>query len=176
MNGSIRFVAGIGGHMVGKSLVISHQRYHAHFPFPPPSMTTQPAPKPARRNALLEQLQVEFAVFRDYKPLAIGIHKQLIERKPDLDKNKVRAALHGHTASTRYLKALTQGSPRLDLDGQPAGEVTAEQQEVAVKTLRDRIKQVKERQKAEDAQRRAEEEAAQRQLKLQQLAEKFGKR
>jgi ProP effector len=121
-------------------------------------------------------LQAEFAVFRDCKPLAIGIHKQLMARKPELDKNKVRAALHGHTASSRYLKALTEGAPRLDLDGQPAGEVTAEQQAVAVKTLRDRIKLAKERQKAEEAQRKAEEEAAMRQAKLQQLAEKFGKR
>lgn len=139
-------------------------------------MTALPAPKPVRGNSLLEQLQAEFPVFRDCKPLAIGIHKQLMERKPDLDKNMVRVALHGHTASTRYLKALTQGAPRLDLDGQPAGEVTVEQQELAVKTLRDRIKLVKERQKADEAQRKAEEEAAIRQTKLQQLAEKFGKR
>ncbi|MCU0933805.1 MAG: ProQ/FinO family protein, partial [Thiobacillaceae bacterium] len=135
------------------------------------SELTPAASKSVRGNALLAQLQAEFAVFRDCKPLAIGIHKQLLERKPDLDKNKVRVALHGHTASTRYLKALTEGAPRLDLDGQPAGEVTKEQQDVAVKTLRDRIKLVKERQKAEAARRKAEEEAAMRQAKLQQLAE-----
>lgn len=54
--------------------------------------------------------------------------------------------------------------------------VTAEQQGVAVKTLRDRIKLAKDRQKTEEAQRKAEEEAAARQAKLQQLAERFGKR
>lgn len=145
-------------------------------PKPDSKPASKPVSKPIRRNALLEQLQGEFPVFRDYKPLAIGIHKQLMERKPDLDKNKVRIAMHSHTASTRYLKALTEGAPRLDLDGQPAGEVTAEQQEVAVQTLKDRMKQVKERQKAEEAQRKAEEEAAKRQAKLQQLADKFGKR
>ncbi len=137
---------------------------------------TNPASKPVRRNALLERLQSEFAVFKDFKPLAIGIHKQLMERIPDLDKNKVRIAMHSHTASTRYLKALIEGAPRFDLDGQPAGEVTAEQQEVAAQTLRDRIKQVKDRQKAEAAQRKADEEAAKRQEKLEQLAEKFSKR
>ena len=83
-------------------------------------------------------------MFRDCKPLAIGIHKQLMERKPELDKHKVRVALHGHTATSRYLKVLTEGAPRLDLDGQPAGQVTAEQQAVAVKILRDRVKLVKE--------------------------------
>lgn len=141
-----------------------------------PSMSTKPAPKPVRRNALLEQLQAEFPVFRDHKPLAIGIHKQLMERKPDLDKNKVRVALHSHTASNRYLKALTEGTPRFDLDGQQTGEVTAEQQTVAVDTLRDRLKKAAERRKVEEAQRKAEAEAAQRQAKLEQLAEKFGKR
>lgn len=69
-------------------------------------MNAQSAPRPIRGNALLEQLQAEFPVFRDCKPLAIGIHKQLLARMPDLDKNKVRVALHGHTASIRYLKAL----------------------------------------------------------------------
>ena len=135
---------------------------------------TQPAPvskpKPTgRRNALLERLQAEFAVFRDYRPLAIGIHKQLMERQPDLDKNQVRTALHNHTAATRYLKALVEGAPRLDLDGNPAGEVTAEQQKQAVTTLRDRLKKAAER-------RKAEEEAAQRQAKLQQLSDKFNSR
>lgn len=137
---------------------------------------TKPVPKPIRRNALLERLQAEFSVFRDHQPLAIGIHKQLLERMPDLDKNKVRVAMHSHTASTRYLKALTEGAPRFDLDGQPAGEVTAEQQEVAVQTLRDRLKKAAERRKAEQAEARRQEEETKRQAKLQQLAEKFGKR
>jgi ProP effector len=138
-------------------------------------MSTHPTPKPVRSNALLEQLQAEFSVFRDYKPLAIGIHKQLMERMPDLGKSKVRVALHGHTASTRYLKALTEGAPRLDLDGQPTGEVTVEQQTMAVQTLRDRLKKAAERRKAEEVQRKADEEAEKSRVKLQQLAEKFSK-
>lgn len=130
---------------------------------------TKPAPKPAHRNALLERLQAEFPVFRDYLPLAIGIHKQLLERMPDLDKNKVRVAMHNHTASTRYLKALTEDAPRLDLDGLAVGAVTAEQQTVAVETLRDRLRKAAER-------RKAEAEAEIRQAKLQVLAQKFNTR
>lgn len=71
---------------------------------------------------------------------------------------------------------MTERAPRLDLDGQPVGEVTAEQQALAVNTLRDRIKLVKARQKAEVAQPKVEAEAAIRQARLEQLAEKFGKR
>ena len=80
-----------------------------------------------------------------------------------------RGILHNHTASSRYLKALVEGAARLDLDGNPVGEVTAEQQKQAVMTLRDRLKKAAER-------RKAEEEAAQRQAKLQQLSDKFNTR
>ena len=125
-----------------------------------------PDPKPKRRHALLDRLYAEFPVFRDYQPLAIGIHKMLMERLPDLDKGQVRTALHHHTATTRYLKGIQDGIPRLDLDGNAAGAVTAEQQTQAVETLRDRFKKAAER-------RKAEQEAQQRQENLQQLAEKF---
>jgi ProP effector len=64
---------------------------------------------------------------------------------------------------------LVEGAARLDLDGNPVGEVTAEQQKQAVMTLRDRLKKAAER-------RKAEEEAAQRQAKLQQLSDKFNTR
>ena len=129
----------------------------------------QPTRKPAHRNAMLDRLRAEFSVFRDYRPLAIGIHKMLMERLSDLDKGEVRKALHYHTGANRYLKALEEGAPRFDLDGNPSGVVTAEQQTQAVDTLRDRLRQAAER-------RKAEEEARQRQEKLQQLAEKFNTR
>ena len=130
---------------------------------------SQPAKKPPHRNALLERLHAEFVVFREFRPLAIGIHKALMERMPDLDKNHVRTAMHNHTATTRYLKALVEGAPRFDLDGNPAGEVTAEQQQQAVQTLRDRIKKTTEK-------RKEAEETAKRQAKLQELAAKFNTR
>jgi ProP effector len=119
-----------------------------------------------QRNTLLVRLYKEFPVFHDYRPLAIGVHKALMARMPELAKVQVRMALQNHTAKTRYLKALVQGVPRLDLDGNPVGEVTADQQSTAALTLRDRYKKAAER-------RKAELEAQQRQEKLLQLAEKF---
>ena len=135
---------------------------------------TDPAPKSAthqtgRRNALLERLYAEFPVFRDHLPLSIGIHKAFSERIPGLAKGQVWAAMQQHTGSTRYLKALVEGAPRFDLDGNPAGEVTAEQQAQAVKTLKERFKKAADR-------RKAELEAQQHQAKLQQLADKFNPR
>ncbi len=138
------------------------------------------APKPNQRSALLARLYAEFPVFRDYRPLAIGIHKSLMERIPELDKGQMRTALHAHTAMTRYLKVIVAGASRFDLDGNVSGEVTAEQQALAVATLRERFKKGAERRKAElEAQQREEkarEEARQRQEKLEKLAQKFNPR
>jgi len=131
-------------------------------------MTDTPASaKP--RNALLEQLCADYTVFRASQPLAIGIHKALQARQPELDKADIRKALHRHTNSTRYLKALTAGAPRYDLDGQADGEVSQEQADQAVSQLRERFKQQTERRKAEQA-------AQQRQEKMEQLAAKFNQR
>ena len=130
---------------------------------------SDPALKSGHRGALIERLYAEVPVFRDYQPLAIGIHKSLMERFHDLDKGQVRTALHFHTGTTRYLKAIVEGAARLDLDGNASGVVTAEQQVQAVATLRERFKKGAER-------RRAEQEAQQRQEKLEQLAQKFNPR
>ena len=132
-------------------------------------MTDTPKRPPGRRNALLDQLMQGYAVFRDYKPLAIGIHKALLTQQPELDKAALRTAMKTHTQSTRYLKVIVEGSARYDLAGNPDGSVTAEQQDVAVTVLKDRLKKAAER-------RKAEEEARQRQEKLAKLAEKFNVR
>jgi ProP effector len=114
-------------------------------------------------------LSASFKVFRDSQPLAIGIHKAIKGRLPDLDAQQLKATMRMHTASTRYLKVLSQADTRFDLDGAPAGEVTAEQRQQALDTLRDRF-----RKKAE--QHKAEQLAKQQQEKLQQLAAKFNAR
>lgn len=124
---------------------------------------------PSRRDATLETLAASYAVFRECKPLALGIHKVIMERQPELTKEHIRTALRIHTASTRYLKALSQADQRYDLDGQPAGEVSSEQREQALGVVKERIKKANER-------RKAEEEAKQRQEKLAKLAEKFNTR
>jgi ProP effector len=118
---------------------------------------------------LLATLSASFKVFRDCLPLAIGIHKVIKERSPEMDPQQLKVAMRMHTASTRYLKVLSQANTRFDLDGAPAGEVTAEQRQQALDTLRDRF-----RKKAE--QHKAEQLAKQQQEKLQQLAAKFNAR
>lgn len=130
---------------------------------------TRDEPAIAGPNALAERLRATFAVFRDAAPLAIGIHKVIRERLPDIDAGQLRLTMKRHTSSTRYLKALATGETRLDLDGQPAGEVTAEQREQAAEQLRERFKRNAER-------RREELREKERQDKLLQLADKFNSR
>lgn len=122
-----------------------------------------------RRNHLLDQLMQQYPVFREVKPLAIGIHKTLQALQPDLEKAAVRAAMKAHTHSTRYLKGLVDGASRYDLAGNTDGNVTAEQQEQAVAILKDRIRKATER-------RREEEEARKRQEAMLKLADKFNVR
>lgn len=121
------------------------------------------------RNAVLDTLISSFSVFRDCQPLAIGIHKIIKQQRPDIDSQQLRMAMRTHTASTRYLKALSQSDTRLGLDGSPAGEITAEQRQQAKDTLRERFKKIAERKKAE-------QQAQQLHENILKLAEKFNAR
>lgn len=121
------------------------------------------------RNAILTALKATFPVFRDSRPLTIGIHKMVRERLPDVDPRKLRLAMRMHTASTSYLKSLSNGSARFDLDGNTAGELTPEHRKLALDDLRDRFRKLAE-------QRRAEQQALEKQEKLVKLAEKFNAR
>jgi ProP effector len=120
-------------------------------------------------NPVLETLISSFPVFRDGQPLAIGIHKAIKLRLPDLGEGSLRVTLKGYTASTKYLKVIANGKQRFDLDGNPAGEVTAEQRQQALDTIKERFRKAAERKKVEL-------EDKERQEKLQKLAEKFNQR
>jgi len=122
-----------------------------------------------QRNPVLETLAVSFKAFQDCLPLAIGIHKVIKQRLPDIDVGQLKTALKMHTGSTRYLKALAHAATRFDLDGAPAGEITPEQRKQARDTLRERYEKIAERKKAE-------QEAQQRQENLLKLVEKFKSR
>jgi ProP effector len=125
------------------------------------------------RNDVLTTLRSTFPVLQECRPLAIGIHKVILERIPDINPQRLRLAMRMHTASARYLKALTHADTRYDLDGNPAGSVTAEQKQQALDVLRDRFRKGAEQHKA---QRLAQQQEQQRQEKLLQLAEKFNAR
>jgi len=64
------------------------------------------------------------------RPLAIGITQDLCAQLPDFSPKLVHLTLRQWMADHRviYWKALMLGGPRYDLDGNPRGEVTPEQQ------------------------------------------------
>src|SRR5574343_1826835 len=135
-----------------------------------PETITEKAVDP---RALLKELQTKFDVFRNFSPLAIGIDKQVFAQMPEVSKRSLRLAMRSHTISTRYLKEMEKGTVRLNLDGTPAGEVTDENRQHAAEQLRERFKKQAEQRKAAAAEAKAEERRLE---KLNQLAEKFGRK
>lgn len=146
------------------------------------------APTPVQlARKMLKELQTEFAAFRDTLPLAIGIDKQLLTQKPDLNKKIMRIALGLHTKSPRYLQAMAKATTRFNLDGSTANEITEEHRSHASGILQQRSDKEEEIRKARRAafkneaiaKRKASEAAEsdrKRAEKLQQLAAKFSKR
>lgn len=135
--------------------------------------TGDAAPQQGRPSTVLESLCTRFEVFRKAVPLSIGIHTVIRQRLPEIERSQLVAALKRHTGSTRYLKALAQGTDRFDLNGNPSGAVTQEQRDQAAAMLKERFKRGAEKRRIE--QQAAREEKL-RQEKLQQLAQKFNTR
>lgn len=140
--------------------------------------TPSPSPTPAgdSARALLKLLQERFTVFRDVRPLAIGIDKQVLAVLPDLDRKALRTALRMHVGAARYLKAMEKASERFDLDGNAVAEVSAEHREHAAATLKERFRKEAEQRRAKLAAEKEAEAAEQRAQKLEQLAARFAKR
>ena len=123
-------------------------------------------------RTLIKTLQEQYAVFRDYLPLAIGIDKQLQARQSELNRKTMRIALGLHTNSLRYLKSMEKATRRFDLDGNPGEEVSETHRAHAAEVLKERFRKDAERRRA---QKQAEQQEKERNQKLSQLVEKFGK-
>ena len=95
-------------------------------------------------------------------PIKLRIQADIQQRAPGLfNKKSLSIFLHRHTTSTGYLKSLAAAPARLDLDGQPAGDIAQEHRDAAAAELARRLAIVQERRAAErKAQRLAERPAA----------------
>lgn len=100
-------------------------------------------------HAVLAELVTSFpACFkpRDVRgrpAVAIGIHGDILERRPDLDLARVRKALWAYVTGLDYLRGMIPGAPRVDLDGsvtQFVTELEATNAKRRLAFLRDRIK------------------------------------
>ena len=87
-------------------------------------------------HAMLRETYPALFAAEQPPPLKIGIHKDLLARHPDLNARVLRHALAWLCERPRYQYAVRkEGAVRIDLDGQPAGEVTAEQAGIAKSKL-----------------------------------------
>jgi len=89
------------------------------------------------------------------KPVKLRVQADIQERAPGkFSKAQLSAFLRRHTGSTGYLIAVSKGSHRFDLDGQPAGEISAEHRQVALDELARRRASHDARRELEEQQRR----------------------
>jgi sRNA-binding protein len=125
-------------------------------------MTADTAPASAvaepGADACAEQLRQQFpALFAGAaKPLKLRIQADIQERAPGaFTKAALSAFLRRHTGRTGYLIALTRAAHRFDLDGAPAGEISAEHRQAALDELARRRALQATREAALQEQRRA---------------------
>lgn len=96
-------------------------------------------------DAAYADLRKNHPVMEEKKPLAIGVHGEVLAIV--LDPKIVSFILGKHTRSGKYLKALSLGGKRFHLDGTESGEVSELHQVDAVRKMADRNSE-KEKKKA----------------------------
>ncbi|OLQ94016.1 RNA chaperone ProQ [Vibrio ponticus] len=103
-----------------------------------------------------------FTLEGEAKPLKIGIFQDLADRlsdDPKVSKTQLRAALRQYTSSWRYLHGVKPGAVRVDLDGNPAGELDEEHVEHAKTALAESKAKVQARRKEQSKKTREEGKA-----------------
>lgn len=91
--------------------------------------------KSARQQQIMiiELLYQRYPVMKQFKPLMIGVHKELEKALPQFGANHVHRSIAAHCRKVRYLKAVARGGKRFDLNGKPVGDVTLEEKTAAAK-------------------------------------------
>ncbi|PVZ88026.1 RNA chaperone ProQ [Serratia sp. S1B] len=108
---------------------------------------------------LAERFPLCFSAEGEARPLKIGIFQDLAERmqgEENLSKTQLRSALRLYTSSWRYLYGIKVGAQRVDLDGNPCGEL--EQQHVD--HARQQLVEAKARVQAQRAEKNAKKREA----------------
>jgi sRNA-binding protein len=72
---------------------------------------------------------------RPHRPLKVGIAADIRARCPAVERRVLSVVLSVYTRRVMYLQSLVAGAARIDLDGTPAGEVTARDAEYAAAKL-----------------------------------------
>lgn len=87
--------------------------------------------KKKQTEMIAQHVYSKFEVFRQFRPLALGIHEHLIAALPQFDPTLVSRTVANHCRKPRYIKALARGGHRFDLQCKHAGHVSPEEQKGA---------------------------------------------
>ncbi|PRD39526.1 UNVERIFIED_CONTAM: proQ [Trichonephila clavipes] len=125
-------------------------------------LATPVAEKPANVKEVLSFLTANFPLCfiseGPVKPLKVGIFQDLAARLGEdaaVSKTQLRQALRVYTSSWRYLEATKEGASRVDLDGQPAELIDAQQAEHAAKLLAESKQKAAEKRKIRQQEQKA---------------------
>lgn len=81
-------------------------------------------------------LMPRYKGIKSYQPLQVGAYEAIRVLHPKVQPQVLRDALFLHCTSFKYLSVLKRAKVRVDLHGEPAGEVTADQHRRAREKLR----------------------------------------
>lgn len=103
--------------------------------------------RPAGEVADILYARFPNALFRDSRsrqPLEVGVHLKLLERVgDDLHKLEVQRFMNNYAHSLGYLHSIASRRPRIDLDGQPAGEDITDEMVADARTEIDKIQEMR---------------------------------
>ncbi|MBK4713821.1 MULTISPECIES: RNA chaperone ProQ [Tenebrionibacter/Tenebrionicola group] len=106
---------------------------------------------------LAERFPQCFSAVGEARPLKIGIFQDLVARvegEMQLSKTQLRSALRLYTSSWRYLYGIKSGAIRVDLDGNPCGELEEQHVEHARKQLEEAKARVQAQRASQQAKKR----------------------
>ncbi|MBU3053310.1 ProQ/FINO family protein [Proteus mirabilis] len=94
-----------------------------------------------KKQYRIDRIAKHWTIFNEpeAKPLMIGIKEAMIaevkDKGLDIPESHIKQGLRSYISRKTYLKALTLGGNRFDMNGQPKGEVTPQQQALAKQML-----------------------------------------
>lgn len=88
--------------------------------------------KRQQTDLIAEHIYKKYDVFSRFKPLAIGIEKELIADLPQFDAALIARVMSNHCRRPKYIIAVARGGKRFNLKNRFQGEVSAEEQQYAL--------------------------------------------
>ena len=86
-------------------------------------------------DMIADHIYTHYAVFKQFKPLAIGIHETLEAVLKQHEPQLIHRVLSNHCRKPRYMKSVANGTKRFSLDNKPVSNLTPEEKMSAQKQL-----------------------------------------